>query len=72
VQAALQDTPIVLLYGARQTGKRTLVRTFGERYITLDDAVVLAAAREDAAGFVAGLAGPVVIDEVQRAAPAAA
>jgi len=29
--------------------------------------VILAAAREDAAGFLAGIAGPVVIDEVQRA-----
>jgi predicted AAA+ superfamily ATPase len=64
---ALQDTPVVLLHGARQTGKSTLVRTFAERYITLDDAVILAAARQDAAGFIAGFAGPVVIDEVQRA-----
>lgn len=68
---ALADTPVVLLNGARQTGKSTLVQDHaarrGMRYLTLDDAAVLAAARGDAAGFVQGLAGPVVIDEVQRA-----
>jgi predicted AAA+ superfamily ATPase len=35
--------------------------------VTLDDATVLAAARADAAGFLAGLEGPIVLDEVQRA-----
>jgi predicted AAA+ superfamily ATPase len=34
--------------------------------MTLDDAVLLAAAREDPAGFLAGIDGAVVIDEVQR------
>lgn len=67
---ALGDTPVVLLNGARQTGKSTLVQDqaarHGMRYLTLDDTAVLAAARSDAAGFVQGLAGPVVIDEVQR------
>lgn len=37
------------------------------RYITLDDPVALAAARQDPVSFVAGLDQPVVIDEVQRA-----
>jgi uncharacterized protein len=37
------------------------------RYLTFDDAAVLAAARHDPAGFVAGLEGPVIIDEVQLA-----
>lgn len=68
---ALSDTPVVLVNGARQTGKSTLVAALaaerGMRYLTLDDQVVLAAARSDPAGFVAGLGGPVVIDEVQRA-----
>ncbi|HYW42783.1 MAG TPA: ATP-binding protein [Bryobacteraceae bacterium] len=70
--AALQDTPVVLLHGARQTGKSTLVRNVAEtdhpsRYLTLDDAVLLAAAQGDPAGFLGGIEGPVVIDEVQRA-----
>jgi len=68
---ALADTPVVLLNGARQTGKSTLVQSLaashGYRYLTLDDHAVLAAAKNDPAGFVAGLSGPVIIDEVQRA-----
>ncbi len=68
---ALADTPVVLLNGARQTGKSTLVQTLAadtpRRYLTLDDRVVLAAAKSDPAGFIAGLSGPVVMDEIQRA-----
>ena len=51
LQEALADTPVVVVNGARQTGKSTLVealaRTEGRRYLTLDDRVVLAAARTD-------------------------
>jgi predicted AAA+ superfamily ATPase len=69
---ALEDTPVVFLNGARQTGKSTLVREMAEsdhpaRYITLDDPTVLSAARHDPAGFLAGIDGPVIIDEVQLA-----
>ena len=70
--AALADNPVVFLSGARQTGKSTLVKHLASsehpsRYLTLDDAVVLSAARHDPTGFLAGLKGPVVLDEVQRA-----
>ncbi len=68
---ALADTPVVLLNGARQTGKSTLAQSLAisnaYRYLTLDDRVVLAAARDDPVGFVAGLSGPVILDEIQRA-----
>lgn len=68
---ALADTPVVLVNGARQTGKSTLVQALatqdGRRYLTLDDRVVLAAAKNDPAGFIAALNGPVAIDEIQRA-----
>jgi predicted AAA+ superfamily ATPase len=69
---ALGDTPVVFLQGARRTGKSTLARHIAAtahpaRYITLDDVRVLATATEDPMGFVAGLEGPVVLDEVQRA-----
>jgi uncharacterized protein len=70
---ALLDTPVVLVNGARQTGKSTLVQSVVDaggaprRYLTLDDAVVLNAARSDPAGFVNALQGPVTLDEVQRA-----
>ena len=69
---ALADNPVVLLHGARQTGKSTLVQWLASeghpaRYLTLDDAGVLAAVREDPSGFLAAVEGPIVLDEVQRA-----
>lgn len=72
LRAALADSPVVLLNGARQTGKSTLVQALlrsghQAHYVTLDDVSVLAAVRHDPAGFLAGQSGPVVIDEVQRA-----
>lgn len=72
LRAALAERPVVLLHGARQTGKTTLARadavTRSATYYTLDDATAYAAANADPEGFVAGLPpGPVVIDEVQRA-----
>ena len=69
---ALSDTPVVLVNGARQSGKSTLVQSLADpagvarQYLTLDDAVVLSAARSDPAGFINGLRGPVILDEVQR------
>lgn len=69
LRAALADTPVVFLGGARQSGKTTLAREAGanREYLTLDDFATLAAARRDPAGFIAGLDGPVTLDEVQRA-----
>ena len=72
LRAALADSPVVFLNGARQVGKSTLVQWLLEnghpaRYLTLDDAGVLSAASNDPAGFLAGLQGKVVLDEVQRA-----
>ncbi|MCO6484131.1 MAG: AAA family ATPase, partial [Flavobacteriales bacterium] len=41
IAAALKDTPVVLVNGARQTGKTTLVRAIARKrkavYVTLDD-----------------------------------
>lgn len=69
---ALSDTPVVMLNGARQTGKSTLAKSLISekhigRYVTLDDASVLAAARHDPTGFISGLGESTVIDEIQRA-----
>lgn len=69
VEDALADTRVVLLAGPRQAGKTTLARQLadkGRRYLTLDDATTLAAARSDPTGFVRGL-DRATIDEVQRA-----
>ena len=70
---ALSDTPVVVVNGARQTGKSTLVQSLDglkaapRRYLTLDDPAILNAAKSDPAGFINGLQGPVTLDEVQRA-----
>jgi len=70
-RAALADTPVVLVNGARQTGKTTLVRAMAKglehaRYLSLDDAGVLASASQDPVGFVADAKGTLIIDEVQK------
>jgi uncharacterized protein len=66
---ALTDTPVVLVNGARQTGKSTLVLEEKERqYLTFDDPGMLAAAKGDPNGFIVGLNTPVTLDEVQQAA----
>ncbi len=66
---ALQDTRVVLVNGARQCGKSTLVQLVGTAHAaewrTLDRAVTRRAAQEDPAGFV-DLPKPMVIDEIQR------
>ncbi|MBX3180356.1 MAG: ATP-binding protein [Candidatus Hydrogenedentes bacterium] len=72
IREAMTDTPVILVNGARQTGKSTLVQACiqdlnGASYQTLDDATVLAAAQKDPAGFLSGFSGTVVLDEIQRA-----
>ena len=67
----LADTPAVLVNGARQTGKSTLVQSAelagqSRQYLTFDDPGILAAAKRDPNGFVAGLNMPVTLDEVQH------
>lgn len=70
LRTALRDTPVVMLTGARQSGKSTLALKIAAEaslpYVTLDDATTLAATR-DAAAFLQGLGERAVIDEVQRA-----
>jgi len=69
VNEALQDTRIVLINGARQCGKSTLVQLVGAargaEWRTLDRAVTRQAAEEDPTGFI-DLPMPLVIDEIQR------
>lgn len=75
ISAALNDTPVVFLTGARQTGKSTLVQSLLKsrpssdlppHILTFDDLTTLGAARRDPQGFIDGLTGTVVIDEIQR------
>jgi len=67
---ALSDRPVTLLAGARQSGKSTLALAVAggahpARYLTFDDPPTLTAATGDPVGFLAGLSGDVVLDEVQ-------
>ncbi|MGH3546447.1 MAG: AAA family ATPase, partial [Mycobacteriales bacterium] len=69
VAAALADTRVVLVNGARQCGKSTLVRRLTGGSATelrdLDIAAVRSAAAADPAGFVE-YGGLMIIDEIQR------
>ncbi len=62
--------PVVVVHGARQTGKSTLVRMpdvgEGRRYVTLDDLDALDLARRSPDLLLAG-DDPLTLDEVQRA-----
>ena len=69
VTEALADTRVVLVNGARQCGKSTLVAKIGAElgvdWRSLDHAATRESARYDPTGFVAS-DGMMVIDEVQR------
>jgi predicted AAA+ superfamily ATPase len=72
VEEALSDTRIVVVQGARQVGKTTLVRDIiadrAGRLVTLDDELTRVGAEADPVGFLQSAAdGILAIDEVQRA-----
>ncbi|MBI4534183.1 MAG: ATP-binding protein [Candidatus Melainabacteria bacterium] len=63
--------PVMMLGGARQTGKSTLVKALGRAvtgvdYRTFDDPMTLASVRHPE-GFIADLPEYVILDEIQRA-----
>lgn len=69
---ALNDTSVVVINGARQTGKSTFCQQiikdeiFKAQYVTFDDPTALSAAQSDPGAFIEGLKNYVVLDEVQR------
>lgn len=67
LELALRTMPVVVLTGARQTGKSTLVRHLQprRRYLTLDDIGVLDQAKRDPDSLL--MNPPLTLDEVQRA-----
>jgi len=72
VERSLADFPVVLITGARQVGKSTLVQAlvtpdWQATYLTLDDRTVLDAALTDPEAFLAANPTPLIIDEAQRA-----
>ena len=70
LRVALSDTPVVMLVGARQTGKSTLAEALVTRgkasFSSFDEPRFLAAARADPVQFLEGLGDTAVLDEVQR------
>ncbi|MDO9581880.1 MAG: AAA family ATPase [Desulfomicrobium sp.] len=70
ISGAAASFPVILLTGARQVGKTTLLRALGAEtrtYVTLDDPLVLQLARQDPALFMQRFTAPVLIDEIQYA-----
>lgn len=72
VEVALTDTRVVVVLGARQVGKSTLLEQIasvegaGREVLTFDSQPVRAAATADPAGFIGTLRTPVALDEIQR------
>jgi predicted AAA+ superfamily ATPase len=70
IQEALLDTSVILITGARRTGKSTLAETITDQIFTFDDASLREAAINDPEGFILGLMQQhtnqlLVLDEVQ-------
>lgn len=68
LEAQLKIQPVVLLTGARQTGKTTLVESLSGpfTYVTFDNELSLANAFRDPTGWLDSLPKPLIIDEIQR------
>jgi uncharacterized protein len=67
---ASSQFPVMLVTGARQVGKTTLLKHVSEKnrtYITLDDPLILNMAKNDPALFMQRFPPPVFIDEIQYA-----
>jgi hypothetical protein len=70
LKRAARHFPVILITGARQVGKTTLLKNLAEperKYISLDDPVILELARTDPALFLQRYTPPVIIDEIQYA-----
>ena len=69
VEEALEVFRVVVLHGARQSGKTTLARQIaherGGTYQTLDDEATLEAALDDPRFFLTAHSFPLVVDEIQ-------
>ena len=64
------EEQVIVLQGPRAVGKTTLLRAFhdqvGGSFVDLADDTALGVARLDPAGYLDGLASPVLTDEFQR------
>jgi len=67
---SLEDTPVVVIAGPRQSGKSTLAQHIADEnwsYLTLDDTNTLNVALDDPIGLLKRTKKRVIIDEIQRA-----
>jgi predicted AAA+ superfamily ATPase len=72
---ASRQFPVLMLSGPRQVGKTTLLKALSERdgdaaprrYVTLDNPMLLALARDEPALFLERFPPPLLIDEIQYA-----
>ena len=67
IENALKISPSVLIAGARQIGKSTIVQELDREYIVMDDITQLEAANSDPQGYIRRISKPVTIDEIQKA-----
>ena len=69
VMKAAREYACITLYGARQTGKSTMVRTMFEdiEYVTLDNSRERTLAKQDPELFLESHGTPLIIDEIQKA-----
>jgi predicted AAA+ superfamily ATPase len=69
INKAAKMFPAVIITGARQVGKTTLLKhsTTGIQYITLDDPILLQSAIEEPGSFFKTTPPPVIVDEIQYA-----
>ena len=70
LRESLEESPVVLINGARQAGKSTLVQTLLSKthtYYTLDDYTILSVIKSDPYNFLVSQKNPIIIDEIQRA-----
>ncbi|MCU7835413.1 MAG: ATP-binding protein [gamma proteobacterium symbiont of Taylorina sp.] len=67
IKSALKSSPSVLVAGARQIGKSTIVSTLDREYIVMDDITQLEAAVSDPQGYIQRIKKPITIDEIQKA-----
>ena len=65
----VQEAPVLLLTGPRQSGKSTLLKKLfpDYKYISLDDLRLRAQAKDDPELFLAYHKKPIIIDEIQNA-----
>jgi len=70
IRTAATQFPALLVTGARQVGKTTFLQHLSKEtrtYVTLDDPLVMALAKEDPALFMQRFPPPILIDEIQYA-----